>query len=646
MRTPRQLVRALLAEQQDRTWRRQHLWAIYIVGMVALGISYMVGALVLALVAAAGGTFFLFVVAPLIRKQEKNEARFSSLVRHSSDIVALLGADMTIRYISPSVEDVLGYESGQLVGTRFSDLVRPEHVPRSLDFLLQEDDQPACGPLRIEFSLRHSSGGWLEVETMRTNLLADPNVAGIVLNARDITERKAFEQQLEHHAFYDSVTDLANRSLFRDRVNHALASAKRSHHSVAAMFMDLDEFKVVNDSYGHATGDALLRAVASRLSSCVRGGDTVARLGGDEFAVLLEDATEVSPAEVGERIMRALEAPFRVEHRELHIRASIGIAFANGKEGEAATDELLRNADVAMYVAKKQGKGRCEVYKPSAHKTVMRQLELKTEIQGALDKGEFILHYQPLVTLETELISGLEALVRWEHPTRGTIPPLEFIPLAEESGLIIPLGRWVLRTACIEAQRLHERYPHDPPLTMAVNLSARQLQSPTLITDVKEALRDSGLSPSSLTLEVTESAMMQNIELSVLRLEELRALHVRIAIDDFGAGYSSLGYIRRFPVDILKVDKSFIDRIDKGDEELALAAAIIDMARVLNLSPVAEGVERVEQFERLLELGCDLAQGYFFAKPAAQDVVEGQISGERHHSPPALRVVTESATAA
>jgi diguanylate cyclase (GGDEF)-like protein len=300
--------------------------------------------------------------------------------------------------------------------------------------------------------------------------------------------------------------------------------------------MDLDEFKVINDSYGHATGDALLKEVAKRLLSCVRAGDTVARLGGDEFAVLLEEAAEVGPVEVGARIMRSLEAPFRIDGRELNIGASLGIAFATGKEGEAATDELLRNADVAMYVAKREGKGRCEVYKPTAHKTVMRQLELKTDLLRALDRDEFILHYQPLVTLETERISGLEALVRWEHPTRGTIPPLDFIPLAEESGLIIPLGRWVLETACHEAQRLHERYPHDPPLTMAVNLSARQLQSPTIVADVKEALADSGLEPSSLTLEVTESAMMENIELSVLRLEELRSLRVRIAIDDFGAG--------------------------------------------------------------------------------------------------------------
>jgi diguanylate cyclase (GGDEF)-like protein/PAS domain S-box-containing protein len=395
----------VLAEGQNRTWHRYHLWAIYVVGMASLGISYMFGTIVVAIVAAAGGTFFLFVVAPLIRRQEQNEARFSSLVRHSSDIVALIGADMTIRYISPSVQEVLGHRSDELVGTSFAALIRPEHVPRSLDFLLSEDDQSSTGPARMEFSLRHSDGGWLEVETLRTNLLADPNVAGIVLNTRDITERKAFEQQPEHHAFYDSVTGLANRALFRDRVNHALAHANRSSQSVAAMFIDLDEFKVVNDSYGHATGDALLKAVGKRLTSCLRGGDTVARLGGDEYGILLEDIAEVAPVDVGARIMRALESPFRVDGKELHIQASLGIAFANGKEGEAATDELLRNADVAMYVAKREGKGRCEVYKPTAHKTVMRQLELKTDLQRALDKDEFILHYQPLVTLQTERIS-------------------------------------------------------------------------------------------------------------------------------------------------------------------------------------------------------------------------------------------------
>jgi EAL domain-containing protein (putative c-di-GMP-specific phosphodiesterase class I) len=263
------------------------------------------------------------------------------------------------------------------------------------------------------------------------------------------------------------------------------------------------------------------------------------------------------------------------------------------------------------------------------HKTMIRRLELKADLQRALEEGEFVLHYQPVVNLETQAISGLEALVRWEHPRRGTIPPLEFIPLAEETGLIIPLGSWVLETACREARRLQQQYPQKPPLGVSVNLSSRQLQWPGIVAEVRNALRVSGLPASSLTLEVTESVMMQNVELSVLRLRELKALRVGIAIDDFGAGYSSLGYIRRFPVDVLKVDKSFIDRIDEGGEEQALTAAIIDLARVLKLRPVAEGVERSEQFERLLALGCRLGQGYYFAKPAPIDVVESRISEER-----------------
>ncbi|HEY3922871.1 MAG TPA: EAL domain-containing protein [Gaiellaceae bacterium] len=605
---------------------RMLLWSL--APMPAMLVAYLVTPpLVVWCVAFASGGFVVYIVlrtVALLRKQERSERRFTSLVRHSSDLITVVDADGTIRYASPSSDRMLGRKASELEGMNLAELLRTDEAARALEFMLGERED--CS---LEFVLQRADGSWLETETLRTNLLHDPSVRGIVLNTRDITERKAFEHQLEHHAFYDSLTGLANRALFRDRVNHALVQAKRANQSVASLFMDLDDFKVVNDTHGHGAGDALLRAVGDRIKSCLRGGDTVARLGGDEFAILLEETTDVAPVEIGSRVMKSLETPFRINGAELYVRASIGIAFANGQEGDVATDELLRNADVAMYVAKNHGKGRCEVYQPTTHKMVMRQLELRTELQRALERGEFVLHYQPLVALETERITGLEALVRWQHPTRGMVPPLDFISLAEESGVIIQLGRWVLETACHEAKRLHHLYPKDPPLSMSVNLSARQLQSPSIVSDVRRALADSGIPASSLTLEVTESAMMQNTELSVLRLQELRNLGVQIAIDDFGAGYSSLGYIRRLPVDILKVDKSFIDRIDEGEEELALAAAIIDMAKVLNLHPVAEGVERLEQFEALLELGCDSAQGYYFAKPATQADVETQISEER-----------------
>jgi diguanylate cyclase (GGDEF)-like protein/PAS domain S-box-containing protein len=603
---------------------RALLWSL--APMPALLVGYVLAPpYVVVGVALASGFFVVLVVlrtARLLRQQELHNRRFASLVRNSSDLVTLIDADTTILFASPSAERLLGVDPDVLEGSSFAELIHHDQAARTLEFILGERSGTP-----EEITLRRADGTWLDTETLRTNLLHDESVRGIVLTSRDITERKAFLNQLEYHAFYDSLTGLANRALFRDRVNHALSQARRSSNSIAALFMDVDDFKIVNDTHGHAMGDALLTAIAGRLRSCLRTGDTISRLGGDEFAILLEESTDVAPVEVAERIMRALEEPFRIDGHELHVRASIGVAYANGQEGEAATEELLRNADVAMYVAKNQGKGRCEVYQPATHKTVMSRLQLRTDLQHALDNDEFVLHYQPLVTLESGHISGLEALVRWQHPERGLIPPLDFIPLAEESGLIIPIGRWVLRTACREARRLQLLYPQDPPLSMSVNLSAQQLQSPAIVAEVRQALAETGIDPSTLTLEITESAMMKNVDLSVLRLRELRDLRVRIAIDDFGAGYSSLGYIRQFPVDILKVDKSFIDRIDEGEKELALAAAIIDMAKVLNLRPVAEGVERQQQLERLLELGCDSAQGYYFAKPGSQTDGEGHIAG-------------------
>ena len=560
----------------------------------------------------------------LVRRQ--SEARFSSLVQHSSDVVMVIDADSTVRYVSPSGKRVLGYPSDELEATKLTALIHPEDKARVLQLLTSADREgDADEPEAIEFRLQNKDDSWLEVETLCTNLLNDPNVQGIVLNVRDISERKAFEEQLQHQSLHDSITDLANRALFKDRVEHALERQVRNDKPVTVLFMDLDDFKTVNDSLGHAAGDHMLAQVGERLKNCLRSADTAARLGGDEFAILLENVGQgVEPGDVAARILASLEGPFHLEGKEVFIRASIGIATAPfGSENRPkGADDLLRNADVAMYMAKEAGKGRYQVFEPAMHGTALRRLELKADLQRATDHGEFILHYQPVIELETGGICGLEALLRWNHPQRGIIPPLEFIPLAEETGLIVPIGNWVLREACQQAVLLHERFRTDPPLYMAVNLSARQLQRPEIVAEVAEVLMDTGLEPGTLILEITESVMMRDVDLSIQRLTELKELGVKLAVDDFGTGYSSLNYIRRFPVDILKVDKSFVDGVSKGGEESALTAAIIELAAILKLRPVAEGIERADQLERLLDLHCDLGQGFYFARPLPMDSID------------------------
>jgi diguanylate cyclase (GGDEF)-like protein/PAS domain S-box-containing protein len=549
--------------------------------------------------------------------RQESEARFSSLVQNSSDVVITVDADTTIRYISPSVERVLGYDPSSLEGTKLSALIHSEDRAGFLQFLMNSTKDDEGHPGLIEFRLRHSDDFWLHVETLRTNLLHDPNVKGIVLNTRDVSERKAFEEQLAHQAFHDSVTGLANRALFKDRVEHALERQTRADRPVSVLFMDLDDFKTINDSLGHAAGDRLLGEVGERVKGKLRTADTAARLGGDEFAVLLEDGGDgVGAADVAARILTSLDAPFHLEGKEVFVRASIGIATADHErhKGPEGAEELLRNADVAMYMAKESGKGRYQIFETAMHETALKRLELKADLQRAVDGGEFVLFYQPIIELETNSISGLEALIRWNHPTRGMVPPLEFIPLAEETGLIVPIGKWVLREACKQTKMLHDRYPGSN-LHIAVNLSARQLQRPEIVGEVAEVLMETGIDASSLVLEITESVMMQDMDLSIQRLSELKELGVKLAVDDFGTGYSSLNYIRRFPVDILKVDKSFVDGVNEGGEESALTAAIIELAGILKLRPVAEGIERADQLEKLLQLRCDLGQGYYFAKP-------------------------------
>jgi diguanylate cyclase (GGDEF)-like protein/PAS domain S-box-containing protein len=553
---------------------------------------------------------------------KQGQARFASLVSNSSDVICVIDPDTTVTYASPSAGRVLGFDPSQLEGTRFSDLIHPDDMARVLQFLSPIGDAEGHTGL-VEFRIRRRDGEYVHTETLRTNLLHDTNVKGTVLNTRDVTERKQFEEQLAHQAFHDSVTSLANRALFHDRVSHALQRQSREHEPISVLFMDLDDFKTINDSLGHAAGDQLLFEVGDRLKGCLRTADTAARLGGDEFAILLEDGEEgVTAADVAERIMEIMEEPFTLEGKEVFVRASVGIAIADG-ERDGDVEELLRNADVAMYMAKDRGKGRYQVFEPAMHDTALKRLELKADLQRALEHDEYVLHYQPVIELETGRITGVEALVRWIHPVRGLVPPLDFIPLAEETGLIVPIGRWVMREACRVAVSLQDRFPNDPPLHMAVNLSARQIARPELIDEVRDILTDTGLEPGSLILEITETVMMQDMELSTERLGKLKELGVQLAVDDFGTGYSSLNYIRRFPVDILKVDKSFIDGVNEGGEASALTEAVIKLAGILNLRPVAEGIERADQLQRLLELHCDLGQGYFFAKPMPSDELVG-----------------------
>ena len=548
--------------------------------------------------------------------RRQSEARFRSLVAHSSDLITVLDAHGTVTYQSPSVERVLGYRADELEGTDFADLLKKSDRPRLAQIVAGVGEAYVGGGSEthvIECSLRHRNGTWLQFEVQHTDLLQDEHVRGIVLNSRDVSERKAFEDQLAHQAFHDPVTHLANRALFADRVQHSIMRSIRSGRAIGVMFIDLDDFKTINDSLGHAAGDTVLQEVARRLQSAVRPADTVARFGGDEFAVLLDGVKDSEEAaDVAGRILRALELQFDVDGKWVYPRASVGICLAGDEMGSSDAEELLRNADVAMYMAKRDSKGGYRVFEPAMHERVVERLELQAELQRALELDQLEIHYQPVVRLDQQADYGVEALLRWMHPERGTIAPLQFIPLAEETGLIVPIGRWVLQEACREGVRLHDGFPGRTPLTISVNLSVKQLQSETIVEDVRNALATSGLPASSLVLEITETVMMADTDLAVERLQELKALGVLLAMDDFGTGYSSLSYLSRFPIDILKMDRSFLS---PEHEESGLIAAIIALGNSMTLNVVAEGIELPEQIDSLRELGCELGQGFLFARP-------------------------------
>jgi diguanylate cyclase (GGDEF)-like protein/PAS domain S-box-containing protein len=548
-----------------------------------------------------------------------SELRFSALVQHSTDVIFVLAPDTAVEYVSPSIEPILGYRSAELLGGRLADYIPEEDRGLVLPALAGLQSRVSETSEALEFRIRHRDGRLLHAEGQVTNLLDNAAVGGIVVNLRDVTERKQFEQQLTHQAFHDPVTDLANRALFRDRVGHALGRRRDQSQPLAVLFLDLDDFKGVNDTFGHGTGDHLLQTISARIEPALRAGDTLARLGGDEFAILLEDIErEAGISETVERLLEVISTPSSLDGREVSVHCSIGIAVAGSSADEEAlitVDELLRNADAAMYQAKSAGGNTYRHFNPEMHAAALEALELRAELKAAIEADELTLAYQPIFDLHTDEVSGYEALLRWEQPRRGTVSPATFIPIAEDSGLIIPLGRWVLERACRDAVRFQQATPGAKPRTVSVNVSAVQMQRVEIVDEVRDALRSSGLPPSRLVLEITESLMIDNVDLAIERLGALRRLGVRIALDDFGTGYSSLDYIRRLPISVLKIDKHFVDSVDGDDKDSEITAAIIELARLIDVDCVAEGVERPEQRERLQQLGCGYGQGFLMARP-------------------------------
>lgn len=554
-------------------------------------------------------------VLPVVPDDSAARRLFDSMIRNASDLVGICEADGRVRYISPSVESLLGFTPEEVLSFDRFDRIHPDDIGWLIG--LGEEMRSTGSTVRAVYRVQHRDGTWRTFDNTITNLLQDPDVAGIVWNGRDVTDQADLESQLRYQSLHDPLTALPNRTLFEDRIDHALIRARRHGANVAVAIIDLDLFTAVNDSLGAAAGDRLLVNAASRLAQCLRPGDTLARLAGDEFAVVIEDIDGVDTTKAAtDRLLAALRLPFRIEGHDIFITASAGIAVS--VDGQERAVELTRNAHLATRLAKDRGGDRAVWFEDSMHRQLLDRTELASDLHHALDRGEFRLHYQPTVDVETGRIEGVEALLRWRHPTRGEVSPDVFIPIAEASGVIVPIGRWVTEEAC-RVGRIWQR--RDPFFTLAVNLSPRQLQHPDIVADVGSALRLSGMPAANLVLEITETALVQDPDTARVRLDQLKSLGVRLAIDDFGTGYSSLAQLRWLPVDILKIDKSFVDGLNDPRGE-AFVRAIVHLAHELGQVALAEGVEEVDQLDALRRIGCDAAQGFLFARPTGASNVE------------------------
>ena len=538
--------------------------------------------------------------------------------------MAVLSADGRLLWVNRSLCMFLDYSESELLGSSLTSITRPEDLEiadAALRSMLEQ--QKDLLQLEVRHQRRDGEQVWALWNVARYQDPSDERIY-LLLQLQDITERRQSEEKLRHDAFHDPLTGLPNRALFADHVKLTIARAKRapSRH-FAILFCDLDRFKVINDSLGHMVGDQLLAEVARRLEKCLREGDTVARVGGDEFTILLEDLNDEAEAEeVANRIQEEISSPILLDGREVYTTMSIGLVTGNGDSESRDPEDLLRDADTAMYRAKSLGKARHIIFDQTMHASAINLLQIETDLRKALDKSQFFLQYQPVVSLDDFRVCGFEALIRWHHPERGLISPLDFIPIAEDTGQIIAIGEWALNEACRQMHRWETAYPVAAPLFISVNLSCKQFNHPLLIEQVAEVIKRTRISPRRLKLEITESAVMDNIDSATAMLRQLRDIGVQLAIDDFGTGYSSLSYLHKFPIDTLKIDRSFVTRMAENPENIEIVRTIILLAQVLGMDVIAEGVETKEQLKILRDLKCEYGQGYYFSRPATAPDVE------------------------